>query len=309
MAPSTLLSRSGRTSWIGLVLLALLAGALALAALRVTPVAAQDGPAIIPILASSELAAGPNRFLFSIAGRQSQLLSAPDVTVRLRFYDDAADPEAVAFEADSRFLWAVEDVRGLYASDIDFPHAGRWGTRFDVTFPDGRHETVRADYDVSETTSTPAIGAAAPVVDSPTAADVGGDLALISSDPEAVERFYELSIADAIAAAAPAIIAFATPAFCQSATCGPTLDKVKDVAASHPEVNVVHVEPYLMQVRDGYLQPLLSEAGQLQAAPWTTSWGLRTEPYVVVIDGQGIVRAKFEGAITVEELEAALAAL
>jgi hypothetical protein len=287
-----------------------LAVALLLAIAATTlPAVAQDTPAILPILASSELAKGPNRFLFSLTDRQGTVLAAPDLAVHLRFYDDAADPEAVAFEADGRFLWAVEGIRGLYAAQVEFPHAGRWGTRFDATFPDGRTETVRADYDVAETTSTPAIGAPAPRVDTPTAADVGGDLSRISSDPEPVARFYELSILDALDAGTPAIIAFVTPAFCQSATCGPTLDKVKAVAAAHPDVNVVHVEPYLMQVKDGYLQPLLSEEGQLQAAPWTTIWGLRTEPFVVVVDGGGIVRAKFEGAITEAELEDALAAL
>ena len=42
-----------------------------------------------------------------------------------------------------------------------------------------------------------------------------------------------------------------------------------------------------MQVKDGYLQPLLSEEGWLQSAPWTEAWGLRTEPFVVVIDADG----------------------
>jgi hypothetical protein len=272
--------------------------------------AADDGsPAIIPILSSSELAVGPNRFLFSLTDPGGVPLAAPGVTVHLRFYDDGADPEAVVSETDARFLWAIEDVRGLYAADVEFPRAGRWGTRFDATFPDGRQETVRADYDVWETTSTPAIGAPAPRVDSPTAADVGGDLSRISSDPQPVGRFYDLSITDAIDAGAPAIIAFVTPSFCQSGTCGPTIEKVKTVAERHPEVNVVHVEPYLMQVKDGYLQPLLSEEGWLQSAPWTETWGLRTEPFVAVIDADGLVRAKFEGAVTAEEIEAALAAL
>lgn len=270
---------------------------------------AQEGPNVIPVLASSELAAGPNRFLFGLTDRQGQLVAAPDVAVQLRFYDGAADPEAVAFEAPARFLWAIEDVRGMYAADVEYPHAGRWGTRFDVTFPDGRQETARVDYDVQETTSTPAIGAPGPAVDSPTSADVGGVLRQISTDPEPVERFYELSIADAMSAGAPAIIAFVTPAFCQSATCGPTLDKVKEVAAAHPEVNVVHVEPYVMAMQDGTLQPQLSAEGYLQSAPWTEAWGLRTEPYVAVTDSDGLVRAKFEGAITVEELEAAVDAL
>ena len=280
---------------------------LTFTAIPALPAVAQDVPAIIPVLASSEIAQGPNRFLFSLTDPQGALLAAPDVEVRLEFYDDEADSEVVAFESDSRFLWAIEDLRGLYAADIEFPHAGRWGTRFYATFPDGRRETVRVDYDVWEETSTPAIGAPAPAIDSPTAEDVGGDLSRISSDPEPVDRFYELSILDVTEAGVPAVIAFVTPSFCQTATCGPTIEKVKEVAANHPDdINVVHVEPYLMHVKDGYLQPLLSEEGWLQSAPWTERFGLLTEPYVVVLDADGLVRAKFEGAITVEELEDAL---
>jgi hypothetical protein len=35
-------------------------------------------------------------------------------------------------------------------------------------------------------------------------------------------------------------------------------------------------------------------------------WNLHTEPWIFVVDGQGIIRAKFEGLTTVRELEAAL---
>lgn len=269
----------------------------------------QSPPSIIPILASSELAVGPNRFLFSLTDAQGRLIAAPDVPVRLSFYDGSANPDEVAFEADSRFLWAIEDVNGLYASNVTYPHAGRWGTRFEATFPDGSSETVRVDYDVRETSSTPAIGAPAPALKTPTADDVGGDLNLISTDPEPLERMYELSLDEAIAADAPLVVAFVTPAFCTSATCGPTIDKVKAVALAHPEVNFVHLEPYVMAVQDGRLQPVLSGEGYLQPAPWTDAWGLLTEPFVVVVAADGTVQAKFEGAITTEELEAALAGL
>jgi hypothetical protein len=306
-SPTAIARRGRRAAVVVGLLVALLEISLLPAAAQDGPSPAPDGPAMLPILASSELARGPNRLLFALTDRQGQPLAAPDVRVHLRFYDDAADPDAVAFETDARFLWAIEGVRGLYAAHVDFPHAGRWGTRFDASFPDGRTETVRADFDVADSTSTPAIGAPAPPVDSPTAEDVDGDLARISTDPDPLERFYRRSILDAIEAGAPAVIAFVTPGFCQSATCGPTLDKVKTVAAQHPELTVVHVEPYVMQFRDGYLQPLLSADGQLQAAPWTSIWGLRTEPFVVVIDAEGLVRTKLEGAITVEELEEALA--
>jgi hypothetical protein len=291
---------------LALAPLSIVLGALVLVSSVAAPTSAQETPAIIPVLASSELAVGPNRFLFGLTDRQGALVAAPDVDVHLRFYDVDRDPEAVAFETDARFLWAIEGERGLYAATVDYPAAGRWATRFDATFPDGRAETVRMDYDVQETTSTPPIGTPGPAVDSPTAGDVGGDLRQITTDAEPVERFYELSIDEAIVAGAPAIIAFVTPAFCQSATCGPTLDKVKSVAAAHPEVNVVQVEPYVMQMQDGMLQPQLTEEGWLQAAPWAEAWGLRTEPFVAVVDADGLVRAKFEGALTTEELEEAL---
>ena len=71
---------------------------LSLAALSAPlPAAAQDVPAIIPVLASSELAQGPNRFLFSLTDAKGALLAAPDVEVSLQFYADDLDPEAVAF--------------------------------------------------------------------------------------------------------------------------------------------------------------------------------------------------------------------
>lgn len=35
-------------------------------------------------------------------------------------------------------------------------------------------------------------------------------------------------------------------------------------------------------------------------------WRLRTEPWIFVVDGGGIIHAKFEGLVTERELEAAL---
>ena len=283
-----------------------LASALLLT-LAAVPATAQSDPSVIARLASSEIAVGENRFLFTLTDGAGGLLAAPDVEVELAFYDLEADPEKVVFSTDSRFIWAIEDLRGLYAADVTFPHAGEWGTLFNVTFPDGSTELTPQRYQVWEETSTPAIGSPAPLIETPTADDVDGDLARISSDPDPVARFYDLSILDAIEADQPAVISFVTPAFCQTATCGPTIEKVKEVAASHPDdVNFVHVEPYLMWEKDGYLQPMLSDDGALQSAPWTERYGLRTEPYVIVIDADGLVRAKFEGAITVHELEDAL---
>lgn len=271
--------------------------------------AASGGPAILPLLINSEILKGPNRFLFSLTDRQNKLVAAPDVKVHLLFYDvDTAENEVV-FEEDARFLWAIEGQQGLYVASVEFPDAGRWGTRFEATFPDGAVKTVRADYDVRESGSTPALGAKVPSVDTPTLDDVGGDVKQVSTDQEPDPRFYETSIADALAAGEPFVVAFATPAFCETRLCGPTLETVKEVAADYPSITFINVEPYKMAFTDGSLQPELDANNQLQPAEWTNAWGLLSEPYTFVIDADGFVAAKFEGVLGEDELRAALDAL
>lgn len=266
-------------------------------------------PEILPLLVSSEITKGPNRFLFSLTDQASKLVAAPNVKVHLRFYNVDVAPDTVVFEADATFFWAVENQRGLYRAAVTFPSAGRWGTRFEATFPDGSTKAVRADYDVRPTGTTPAIGAKVPSVATPTLADVGGTIAKVSTDKAAEPRFYQTSIASALAAGKPFAVAFATPAFCETALCGPTLDIFKAQAAAYPGLTFIHVEPYQMAFTDGRLQPVLDAQGQLQAAAWTDAWGLQSEPQVFVVRADGTLLAKFEGALGADELRAALGQL
>ena len=272
-------------------------------------VSASSGPEILPLLVNSEIVKGPTRFLFSLTDRENRLVAAPDVRVRLEFFNIAASDTAVAFQADARFLWAIEGAQGLYVAQVEFPNEGRWGTRFVATFPDGAVKSVRADYDVRASGTTPAIGAQAPSVETPTAADVKGELARVTTDKTPNPRLYEVSVADALGAKAPFVLTFATPAFCDTALCGPTLDTVKTVADDYPDLTFINVEPYKMAFTDGRLQPELDEAGQLQTADWTNAWGLVSEPYTFVVGADGKVAAKLEGVIGADELRDAIDAV
>ena len=284
------------------------AGAVATARLP-SPTATGSKPEILPILVNSELIKGPNRFMFSLTDQPGRLIAAPDVAVHLKFLEVGGSEDSPAFEADATFLWAIEGAQGLYVANAAFPAAGRWATRFNATFPDKSVKTVRLEYDVRETGSTPPIGASAPSVDSPTASDVDGELARLTTDKTPSPRFYETSIADALAAKAPFVVAFATPAFCETALCGPTLETVKKVAGAYPDITFINVEPYVMSYGNGSLQPVLSTSGDLQAAEWTTAWGLLSEPYTFVVDADGKIAAKFEGVLGAQELRDALDAL
>jgi glutathione peroxidase-family protein len=59
--------------------------------------------------------------------------------------------------------------------------------------------------------------------------------------------------------------------------------------------------------RIAFVHQEIWQSGTLQQfAPTVVEWNLRSEPWIFVVDGQGIVRARFEGLTTARELEAAV---
>ena len=130
--------------------------------------------------------------------------------------------------------------RGIYIFDVDLPEAGTYGRRVHDRGPGqpGRRRSALT-FDVHAVVDRRAGRAdAAPASKTPTLADVGGDVTKISTDTKPDPAFYETSVADALAAHKPFVLVFATPKFCKSAQCGPTLDKLKPVAAANPERDV-----------------------------------------------------------------------
>jgi hypothetical protein len=251
---------------------------------------------IVPILVSSELAVGPNRFLFSLADKKNRIIASPEVGVALRFFELAASTERPAAEREAQFL-AVDGVeRGLYRAKVDFPRAGDWGVQVEANGPGVPELTARVVFSVAEKSATPAIGAAAPGSETPTARDRPG-IAAISTDEDPDPDFYRSSVKDAVSSGRPSVITFATPKFCTTRVCGPTLDIVKAVAPPFKErVTFVHVEVFSN----------LEQPDQLAVVPAVGEWSLPTEPWVFVVDADGNVAAKFEGVVGPDELEAAI---
>jgi hypothetical protein len=292
-----------------------IATALVVAACGTTPVATSPppvpsgsaGPTVLPLVVTSEFGVGPNRGLFAFIDPASNTqIADPDRTLSVEF--EGPGGERVG-PADGRFIWAIEDERAVYAVDADLPAAGAWTAVFRTAAPNAPAETIRFGFDVKADTSVLRAGEAAPAVDTPTAEDVGGDLSRLSTDDEPRADFYRTSVADAVAAGEPFVVAFATPKFCATQQCGPTLDRLKPIADAHPDVAFINVEPYQLEVVEGQLQPVLSADGQLQAVPAVGEFGLLSEPYVFVVDANGTIRASFEAIFSEEEIEAALADL
>ena len=93
-------------------------------------------------------------------------------------------------------------------------------------------------------------------------------------------------------------MAFATPAFCTSALCGPELDtvlKLRDAYANR--VNFIHVEIYQYPFEEQHTAKTVDE------------WHLPSEPWVFTVDREGVVRDRFEGSAPREEIVPSVQAL
>ena len=265
--------------------------------------ASSGKPAILPIQVTSFIHVGDNRVIFGLADSTGQkAVSAPDRTLTIGYNGPSGQTIA---PAPQTFIWALENVNGVYVGHATFPVTGKWTADFTTAAPGSPSLAMTFGFDVLDRSPVVSVGDAAPSVKTPTLADVGGDVAKISSDATPVKRFYETSEADALAAKKPFVLIFATPKFCQTATCGPTLDRLKPVAAAHPELTFINVEPYKLEYTDGQLQPVLS--GQdLTPVEATNAFKLTTEPYVFVIGADGRVSATFELVFSPDEIEAAI---
>ena len=92
------------------------------------------------------------------------------------------------------------------------------------------------------------------------------------------------------------MLIFATPLLCQSRVCGPVVDVVEQVRSeTKADVAFIHQEIYKdNQVEQG-------------PAPQVAAWRLPSEPWIFVIDRNGGVRTRIEGAISAGELQRAVA--
>lgn len=273
-----------------------------------TAAASQGQASVVPLIVTTQQVVGANRFMFSfIDAARNVPVAAPDRTASVAFVppgsETASDPVA------GTFVWAIEDERGVYIVKADFASAGEWTAVFITRAAGGPEERVAVRFDVVADGSAVAVGEPAKSTTNPVADDVDGKLDRLSTDTNADPRFYTTTVADALAAKQPFVLVFATPAFCQTAQCGPTMDRVKTVADAYPDLTFIHVEPYRLQYTEGRLQPVLGANGALEPVQAVLDWGILTEPWIYVVGADGLVTASFEGIFAEQELRDALDAV
>jgi len=268
-------------------------------------------PQVIPVIINSggALICGQNRVLFTMVDPTGRPIGAPDRTASIAIYNLGRDTSNPIATLDGTFIWAIENERGIYVINTSFPESGRYGAEFRTAAAGGDGVTVRLTFDVQPTSPVIKVGDKAPASKTPTLADVGGDIAKISTDATPDPAFYATSVDKALADHKPFVVIFATPKFCTSAQCGPTLDRIKPFAAKYPGVTFINVEPYKLKFVSGALAADVDASGQLQTTAATDEWHLLNEPTVYVVDRTGTVTANFELIFSDTELSAALDAV
>ena len=251
-------------------------------------------------LATKVLEVGTQRVAFLLS-TQKALVKAPQSRIVVSRQQGSAETAEITADYNE---WPY-GVRGSYSTPIDFPEAGEYLLTVTPIGGDVEGEahiplTVLADAPV------PSVGDAPPASRTKTLGD-GLDLPDVTTAYQPDAGLYEISVADAVASGQPSVIVFATPAFCTSPTCGPQVDTVAELRAAHPDAaNYIHVELY---DNPSEIQGDLSRA---QLVPAADEWGFTripewtNESWVFVLDADGIIRQRFEGFVTLTELEAAL---
>jgi hypothetical protein len=244
------------------------------------------------VIVASQLLVGVQRVPIGILQQNSPV---NDARVHIRVYRNASS-DPLANEADAPFKGDGLQGKGLYVAYLRFDAAGAWIAEITAQRQPLLPTVSRVPLRVSATTTTPTVGQPAPRSRNPTAHDVPDASYIDSGQPP--DDMHELSIADAIAQHRPALVVFATPAFCQSATCGPQVHAVLQLEPSYRDrLAFIHVEVF---------EDFKPDPSRMHLSTTMREWNLQTEPWVYLIDRDGVIRAAFEAVAATDEIRAAI---
>jgi hypothetical protein len=254
-----------------------------------------DDVAVVPGTENYE--PGDVRVSFLVADSKGQVVTLPTAHVWVArslgarpFLETEAKLERIGVPGES-----TADATHIYVATLKLPRAGKYWM---LAEPEGGKDKVQAlgNVVVVKNDSPPDVGDPAPASDTPTISSTGGDLAQLTTRTPPDESLLQYSVADSLEAKVPFVVTFATPKFCASRTCGPVVDVEEEVQHRLKDENVrfIHVEVYEdNDPAKGYNR-------------WMKEWKLPTEPWTFLVGSSGTIVDRFEGTVSVDELESAV---
>ena len=170
---------------------------------------------------------------------------------------------------------------------------GTWELAIAVGAAETRTDlTVRP---AQELAVVPGPGDALPSIPTPTPADGLGVAPICTANPPC--PLHDVSLDQALAAGLPVVLLVSTPAFCQTAICGPVLDLVVERrAALEGRATLIHAEVYTDDRAD-------------ETTATVDALGLRYEPSLFLAAADGTVRGRLDYTFDATELDEELGTL
>ncbi len=218
-----------------------------------------------------------------------------------------AAPGTGVEDGEAPSLTAPDDARGVYANgDVVFDEPGAYEVTVEADI-EGRGPTaLTAAFIVRDAPQLPAPGQDALRTKNHVEGEKGIDPVAIDSraqdgapipDPE----LHQATIARAIAQGRPALVLFATPVYCLSMFCGPTVEAEQALALDHAgAAEFIHIE-----IWNDFPNSVANEA----AADWLLRDGDLTEPWLYLIGADGVILERWGPLFDPAQVGAALEAL
>ena len=287
------------------------------------PVAATASPSpppiadLEPILVSSSVwAGGPGPIIFTLGvdPASGSAITIPDdrtVTAQLLAPDGSAagEPEiAVAVRPQG-----IDVVS--YVATIEVPSAGPWQLHVTAEGPGGEISAAGSlALDAREQGGTAPLGQPAPAARTDTVTDVP-DLLWLTTDPVPDRRLYATSTEVARVSGRPFVFVVDSYNFKVTPQCGQAVVMAKRLLDRWTESTFIHHEPYRYSVvtEQALLEGSITEPRLTEVAlAWgvgDSAWGVQSMPWIFIVDGDGILRAKYQGIMGSADVDVMLTLL
>jgi hypothetical protein len=248
--------------------------------------------------AQSQLQVGESLFTFGLSTADNRLVTggSPQVWAATDDTGKALGPfptrwfELTAYK-QTKDGSPRSELTGFYGAQVELPKAANWMVAASLDLG-GSRAVGRGAVPVVDNAPA-AVGSKARPVRTPVASTIAGRKKICTREPEPCP-LHGVSLDAALRAGRPTVVSFATPLLCTSRMCGPVVDEQMVAAAKlGRKAAFIHVEVY--PGRD-----------TAKPAPAMAAYGFTTEPWVLVVDRDGVIRARFEGPVTATQIEAAL---
>jgi hypothetical protein len=236
---------------------------------------------------NSTLLVGVNRISIALLDQRQQPVNNARVTLEID-----SNGAAVA-SRPLQWIGPTYSNKPVYNGTAKFAQSGRYTLVAHATMPDGSTRSGRTD--VSVTTHSPELPVSfrPPAVSQRIAGDPNTKLSDVDSGVPP-DDWHTTTIAQGLAQHKPMLLYFGEPGFCMTEVCGPVVGIIKQLCTSYcDKLTFEHIE---VRVPPGAQGPF---------NPAYVAFGLSSEPWIYLVNADGVVADRFEGPVTLDELRSA----